>query len=262
MTTHEPMQVARRLQHMALNWYRIIAGHHAPAATALLAELPAPFGAQLASLYRGEPQRGSDGAMYPIHRNTQIAPSQGLWLYRHALACQPRASLEIGMAYGYSTLFLLAAAAQRQAGHHVAIDPYQTSAWHGIGLEQVRAVQSSLVDSSVFHLIEDRSDHAAIDLNRSQQSFDMIFIDGNHRFDDVIVDFTLFAPLCAVNGVIILDDYWMPSIRTVVGFIRRNRTDFREIPTNEPNIIVFRRIADDSRTWNHFRRFPVAHRWW
>jgi hypothetical protein len=33
------------------------------------------------------------------------------------------------MAYGYSTLYFLAAIARNQTGHHTAIDPFQHSVW-------------------------------------------------------------------------------------------------------------------------------------
>jgi hypothetical protein len=109
-----------------------------------------------------------------------------------------------------------------------------------------------------FCLIESSSDQAAIDLIRDNFSFDVIFIDGQHRFDDVLVDFYLYAQLCAMGGHIILDDMWMPSIQTVADFVRTNRLDFTEIPASEGNISVFQKIGDDTRDWRHFREFAVA----
>jgi cephalosporin hydroxylase len=106
-----------------------------------------------------------------------------------------------------------------------------------------------------FSFIEDRSDHTATDLSRSNSTFEVIFIDGNHRFDDVLVDFYLYAPLCATGGHIIFDDMWMRSIQTVVAFVRSNRPDFVEVPTPEANVCVFQKIGDDVRTWNNFHEF-------
>ena len=53
--------------------------------------------------------------------------------------------------------------------------------------------------------------------------FDFIFIDGNHRFDDVLVDFYLSDQLISPGGLIVFDDMWMRSVRTTINFILTNR---------------------------------------
>ncbi len=105
--------------------------------------------------------------------------------------------------------------------------------------------------------IEDRADRAATDLARSNSNFDVIFIDGNHRFDDVLVDFYLHAPLYATGGHIIFHDMSMSSIQTVVAFLLANRADFVEVATGESNICVFRKVGEDARQWTNFRKFAV-----
>lgn len=217
------------------------------------------YRALLLSMYHGEKQIGTDGKRHPVDKWTRISPTQGMWLYDLCLSVKPKATLEIGMAYGYSTIYFLTAIAKNQFGHHTAIDPFQCSQWFGIGLAHAKAAVSRIGLDSAFHFIEDRSDRAAIDLTRSSSKFEVIFIDGNHRFDDVLVDFYLYAPLCTLGGHIIFDDSWMSSIQTVAAFIRSNRTDFVEIPTDVHNIFVFRKVGEDSRYWKHFRRFAVSH---
>jgi predicted O-methyltransferase YrrM len=117
-------------------------------------------------------------------------------MYEQYLRSRPNASLEIGMAYGFSTLFLLAALAKNASGTHTAIDPFQSSLWHGVGIEKVRQVNGA----EKFRLIEDFGTNVAADLARRKTRFDFIFIDGNHRYDDVMVDFTLFAPMLNKGG--------------------------------------------------------------
>ncbi|HXW72724.1 MAG TPA: hypothetical protein VEK34_15080 [Methylocella sp.] len=56
------------------------------------------------------------------------------WLMRsHAV----NRSLEIGFAYGFSTIWMLDGLRPRRNALHVAIDPYELSLWHGVGLAQV-----------------------------------------------------------------------------------------------------------------------------
>ena len=224
----------------------------------LLAALDPHFRTPLLAMYGGEPQPGTDAQLHPIDKRTRISPSQGMWLYHFCVSAKPKATLEIGMAYGYSTLYFLAAIAKNQVGHHTSVDPFQRSYWHGIGLAHAQALAPASGSDSAFRLIEDRSDRVATDLARARATFDVIFIDGNHRFDDVLVDFYLYAPLCAIDGHIIFDDVRMSSIRTVIAFVRANRTDFVEVPTAEPNICVFRKTGDDTREWTHFRKFAVS----
>ncbi len=208
----------------------------APPVEEVLAPLAEPFRSALLSMYQATSMAGTDGQQHPIHAQVRISPSQGMWFYEQCCSLKPLATLEIGLAYGFSAVFFLAAIAKNKAGHHTAIDPFLWTHWHGIGLANARAVDAE----SSFRLIEERSDRAATDLARQNSSFDIIFIDGNHRLDDALVDFYLYAPLCRLQGLIILDDMWMKSIRTVASFNRSNRTDFEEVPTHHPNVSAFR----------------------
>jgi predicted O-methyltransferase YrrM len=217
----------------------------------LLATLDPHFRSALLSMYRGEPQLGTDGQPHPIDNISKISSAQGMWIYDLCLSVKPKSTLEIGMAYGYSTLYFLAAIARNLTGQHTAVDPFQQSYWHGIGLAHANAAGLE----SRFRFIEDRSDRVAADLARENSSFDLIFIDGNHRFDDVLVDFYLYAPLCAIGGRIVFDDMWMSSIQAVVAFVRANRTDFVELPAAVPNVCVFQRVGNDLRRWDHFHKF-------
>ena len=98
---------------------------------------------------------------------------------------------------------------------------------------------------------------ALTDLARQGRTFGLTFIDGYHRFDDVLVDFTLAARMCPEGGVIVLHDMWLPSIAAVASFLRTNRVDFAEVQTGCPNLFAMRRIADDERDWTHFVAFPL-----
>jgi predicted O-methyltransferase YrrM len=104
-------------------------------------------------------------------------------------------------------------------------------------------------------IIQELSERAAVDLTRAGRKFDVIFIDGNHRFDNVLVDFTLLANLCNAGGHVIMDDMWMKSVHTASSFIKRNRDDFALVSTPIRNISVFKKIGEDKRPWDHFVAF-------
>lgn len=213
------------------------------------------FRSALASMYRGEPQFGSDGQFHSIDKKTRTHPENGMWIYDFYRSTKPKSSLEIGLAYGYSTLFIMAAMYETKIGHHTMIDPNQNSHWKGIGLTHAQKASELGLH---FSFIEDRSDYAFVDLARANRKFDFIFIDGNHKFDDVLVDFYLYASLCSVGGHVIFDDYTYNSIQSVIAFIRANRSDFKEIHNTPDSWCVFERIGHDQRHWKHFKKFKVA----
>lgn len=213
--------------------------------------LPEPFRGALKSMYQNEPQIGVDKLTHELDAVTRISITEGMWIYDLCCKLKPQNTLEIGMAYGFSSLYFLAALSKNKVGHHTAVDPFQHTSWRGIGLAKVEEVGMQM------NLIDDLSSLAAADLHKENRRFEVIFIDGNHRFDDVIVDFTLFANLCQMNGYVILHDMWMRSIRTATRFIVNNRADFVKVDTAVSNIGVLHRVGTDVRPWTHFVPFPT-----
>jgi hypothetical protein len=140
----------------------------------------------------------------------------------------------------------------RKNSRHVAIDPFEITSWGGVGLHQVQRLNGG----QDFEWMEEPSIHALSKLIQSQKKFDVVFIDGNHRFDDVLVDFYLSDQLVSPGGLIVFDDLWMASIRTVISFILTNR-HYKLVPETVSNSIVLEKVADDNRDWYHFRKFTI-----
>jgi len=220
-----------------------------------LAHLDAPIREALCSLYRAEPQRGFDGQLHPLDPNVKISLQQGLWLYDQTISLKAQDTLEVGLAYGFSTLYFLAAHQKLGSGRHIAIDPYQDSEWHGIG----RTLLASLAKEPAFSWLKKTSARAGLDLFDTKDRFDLLFIDGGHIFEDVLSDFYLYARLCKIGGYLVLDDTWMPSVKSVVSFIQTNRDDFQIVPSPCSNICVLRKLREDSRQWDYFRPFSTDH---
>lgn len=202
----------------------------------------------LNDMYSGRPLQGGDGPV-EIDTVTRVDKLAGVELNRLVREAGAKRSLEVGLAYGFSTIWIMDALAE--GGSHIAIDPFQMSYWSGVG-----ATQAQRLTARSFRLIEDFSIHALSDLIRAGERFDFIFIDGNHRFDDVLVDFYLADQLLAEGGIMALDDSWMASIRTVANFVAANRA-YELVRQRSPGMTVFRKLRDDDRNWRHFRPFEV-----
>lgn len=159
-----------------------------------------------------------DGSTVPLDYN--ISAEEGAALQRLIRAVKPRVTLEIGFAYGISTLFICEALAEVGGERHIVIDPVQTDGWKGIGLFTVeRAGYRSLIE---FH---GESSHLALPrLEQAGQRVDLALIDGWHTFDYVLVDFFYVDRLLNVGGVVMFDDArFYPAIRKVARYVATHR---------------------------------------
>ena len=191
---------------------------------------------------------GADGPV-AINRITRVDRTKGAELHRLVKESGAAKSLEVGLAYGFSTIWILDALAE--GGSHTAIDPFQFTSWGGVGVTQARRLPGKN-----FTFLEDYSIHALSDFIRAREKFQFIFIDGAHRFDDVLVDFYLADQVLEVGGTLVFDDTWMASIRTVLSFVLSNRA-YQVIPQRSGRMAAVRKLRADDRHWRHFRPFRV-----
>ncbi len=160
-----------------------------------------------------------DEGAYPLRHpqfpNLPVAidPRDGAILQRIVRDVRPRTSLEIGCAYGISTLYICDALAQLgQSVRHIVIDPFQSTQWRGIGLRNVHA-------AGFDHMVDFRCNYSEFvlpELARQHVAVDFAFVDGRHTFDQVMVELYYLNRLLRVGGVIVFDDADRPSVNRVV----------------------------------------------
>jgi predicted O-methyltransferase YrrM len=223
-------------------------------------------------------------------RPTSISYEEGMMLYDTVRQLGARQTLEVGLAYGISTLFICQALRDGGGGEHTAFDPLQSSLWKSIGLLNVQ--RAHFQDSVRFW--EAPSHSVLPDLLRAGDRFDFIFVDGAHLFDFALLDFYYANLLLKPTGHLLLHDLWMPSVRKLLTFVVRNypyrivdtpggpRTSFlrpwsrmasvlRQSPLEvytwllpitqrrpalyAHNMCLLQRLGDDARPWNHYRPF-------
>ncbi len=207
----------------------------------------------LAEMYRADALQGTESRHpVPLNKLPRILIEQGATMNSLMRSHSVKRSLEIGFAYGFSTIWMLDALRPRRNALHVAIDPYERSLWQGVGLSQVKRLASGVQ----FEWMENFSIHALSDLIRKNEKFDFIFIDGNHKFDDVIVDFYLSNQLLLPGGLVAFDDMWMNSVRSAANFIVNN-LPCEIVPQPVENMLVLRKTGHDTRDWRHFNTFEV-----
>ncbi len=154
-------------------------------------------------LYARGTVHGEDGTEHRIFPNS-VTPDRGAFIRDVCRAERARSVLEIGMAWGLSTLHILEGLLNNGAGEHahVVVDPQQTSEFHGAGNQILR-------DAGVEQFVEFHQDYSELLLPRlvsEGRVFDFVFIDGAHRFDNVFVDLFYANRLLKPGGVVVFDD--------------------------------------------------------
>jgi predicted O-methyltransferase YrrM len=185
-------------------------------------------------------RRGSvpDVAGNPVHLVPHsIDRTHGEALRDLAISEAAERTIEVGLALGMSALFLCQAVLPR-GGRHVAVDPFQRESWNGAGLRTLR--EAGVED--IVELIEEESQLALPRLVSEGREFDFAFVDGDHRFEGVFLDLYFMTRLVKPGGLVIVDDMWMPAVRTAVAYVERNLAASLE-PVALPNAFRWRRRA-------------------
>ena len=196
--------------------------------------------------------------------DSNVAPDEGLYLFHLIKQHNMTKTLEVGMAYGISALYIAQAhrelnlhpvplpvgkANDRSGGRpHTAIDPFQSTQWHSIGsLNLMRAELRHYV-----HLIEQESHFALPHLAMHQKgTFQLCFIDGMHLFDYTLVDFYYSDMLIVPGGFIVFDDAHMPSVQKVIAHALTNRAYVQiENGLNSPRVVTLQKSRQDDRSWD------------
>lgn len=197
-------------------------------------------------------------------------------------------TLEVGCAFGISSLHICDALQGREGAMHTIIDPFQNQNWKGAG---IHALKRAGFDH--FKLYEELSEVALPSLlEENEGQYDFIFIDGWHTFDHVMVDCFYANRLLKVGGFLIIDDTNVAAIAKVAKYFASYPCFSRygsttNYPNNSfvnvisrmiscipvsydlhhrlprklqkairyPNIIALKKVEDDQRTWHWYKPF-------
>lgn len=119
------------------------------------------------------------------------------------------------------------------------LDPNQAGRFADCGLQV-------LEEAEVRQLVEHHAEVSEVALSlflKEGRSFDLGFVDGNHRFDGVFLDLFYLGRLVRSGGVVVLDDYNLPGIKRAVSFFVNNRgwaIEETSTPNDEHHWVVLR----------------------
>jgi predicted O-methyltransferase YrrM len=228
---------------------------------------------------------GRSGQVHELH--SAIDPEEGEFLFS-IIRGDPTISktLEVGCAYGLSSLYICSATRNRAGALHTIIDPFQSTQWDGVG---VRQLEEAGID--FFNLVELKSEFALPQLlEHNEGRYDLVFVDGWHTFDHTLLDCFYSTRLLRIGGVLAIDDVNFPAVKRVVDFLKNypcyeeagsvrrivpqswkktvarclalplNRSKWRHVlapklyrkvfEDHETRMIALRKTKEDSRNWN------------
>ena len=207
-----------------------------------------------------------DAAGVVSQLDSNIAADEGRFLYDLVADHNISRTLEVGMAYGVSSMYIAQAHMDNlhkgppEAGslrHHIAIDPFQSTQWRGIGsLNLMRSGLRGLVRH-----VEEKSHFALpkICQTSGEGAFGLVFIDGMHLYDFTLVDFFYADLLVPPGGFVVFDDAQMPSVQRVIAYVLSNRAydqiDLSGRINHLDRMIALRKKHDDTREWDFHTAF-------
>lgn len=170
-----------------------------------------------------------------VEVNSHTPYSQGIFLQKIFDEVKPVKSLEIGLAYGISTLFILEKCHlnNNKAGCHIVIEPYSwgPAALHNINKENLGKYLQ--IKSSLSH------DVLPV-MHQNNERIQFAYIDTTKLFDVVLQDFFFIDKILDIGGVVIFDDSNSAGVDMVVRFVN-----------TLPNYDVYGRCGVEKRSWQY-----------
>ena len=188
---------------------------------------------------------------------------RGLMLER-----KPARTLEVGLGFGGSALTI--AATHQELGHaparqHPLLDPFQAKDWDNAALAAIgRAGLDGYID------FRPQYSSIALALLADQgATFDLIYVDGSHVFEDVFIDAYFGFRMLNRGGVMVFDDCTIDHVAKVLSFVTANwdgwteeldmsghRSDGGSLKyqaarrLGKVQLRAFTRTGDDTRAWD------------
>lgn len=166
----------------------------------------------LDQIFEKEVVRDSEEREHPLKAN--ISREEGEFLRKILRETRPTNTIEVGCAYGISSLFICSELQQTPGAFHTIIDMLQSTNYKNIGVTNLNRAEIDF-----YKLIEKPSEIALPKLLDEGKQYDFGFIDGWHTLDHTLIDFFYINRMLKVGGVIVIDDVTYPSINKLMRYL-------------------------------------------
>lgn len=206
------------------------------------------------------------GDTLPLH--SHLPALEGTLLHDWIREYRPARLLEIGLAYGVSSLYICDAISLWNITHYHIIDAFQSQEWQRIGVYNLERAGYG----GQFILHEQLSELCLPNLLTQDVRFDFAFVDGWHTFDHVLLEFFYINRMLDIGGIVIFDDIHLASLQKLLAYIKAYPCyEPLELPSDLVNskpikvrrmmnlpparIAGFIKTSSDQRNWDWFEDF-------
>lgn len=193
------------------------------------------------------------GETIPVHSNISLVHAEAI--YRVVLQEKPKFAIEIGMAFGTSSLAILTAMRDAGGGHLVSIDPNQSKGWRRCG----RAAVERAGFGECHRLIEETDFRALPRLLEEGFEPQFAYIDGFHTFDYTTLDWWYIDKMMKPGGIIGFNDCGWPAVDKSIRCLLTHRR-YEEIDAGLAFRPVKRTRRTELRRWLSGRRAEAFYR--
>ena len=192
---------------------------------------------------------GTQHSVFPVAVSPEEGEALRDWVAREGAV----RTIEVGLGYGVSALHICEGLVLNgdPAARHVVLDPSQSTRFSDCGLQV-------LEDAGVRQLVEHHVEFSEIMLPqflKEGRRFDLGFVDGNHRFDAVMLDLFYLRRLVRRGGIVALDDYNWPGVRRAVSFFVSNLGWTVEETIGDYAVVLRTALERDKREYWEFVEF-------
>ena len=198
-----------------------------------------------------------------LEMNAAIFPLYANALYNIILKLTPMVLLEVGMAFGVSTLAMLTALKKidNPKSKLISIDPEAFKGWKGSGRFAVERA-----GLAARHIMMEDYDYFALPLLLGKKlAIDFAYIDGWHTFDYTLLDFFYIDKMLKVGGVVAFNDCSWAAVEKAMRFVLSHRK-YQEINVGLPTIMYegspypnqdryFMKMEAGEPRWDFFAEF-------
>lgn len=216
-------------------------------------------------IYRNREVIDAKGNKYPF--KSAINKEYGEMIYDTLVKMRATKTLEVGLAYGGSALFICAAHMNLgiDGSYHIAIDPNQSTQWHNIAVTNIEKLGykgMELIEKPSYQGLPQVLNRMLGDTkwinptyDPNYERMDMCFIDGWHTYDATLVDMYYSDLLLKVGGYLIVDDANFDALKELAQFIDSNWHHYERVNTTYKLFMMYRKKSDDERSWNFHVNF-------
>ena len=154
------------------------------------------------------------GNAFSLHSETSV--SQCEFIQKMMEKCDPSCCVEIGLAYGISSLSICESLSKKRSPRFISVDPFQ-SYWKDIGLLNLK--RGGYDTFTEFH--RDFSYNVLPKLLDSGLRIDFAYVDTSKVFDVVLLDAVYLTRLLKVGGIIVFDDCTWPGVKRMARYVAK-----------------------------------------